>query len=76
MRSAFESLAWTDPRAQKFHHWTLARQVDHLVTAREEPDLGFMARMLARLVLTPPDQPRAAQTVQARQWSVHSHHVG
>ena len=36
------------PSPQKFHHWTLARQVDHLVTAREaEPDLGFMARMLA-----------------------------
>lgn len=30
------------------HHWTLARQVDHLVAAREsEPDLGFMARMMA-----------------------------
>ena len=48
MRSAFESLDWTVPSPQKFHHWTLARQVDHLVTAREaEPDLGFMARMLA-----------------------------
>ena len=48
MRSAFEDLGWPVPSPQKFHHWTLARQVDHLVTAREaEPDLGFMARMLA-----------------------------
>ena len=48
MRSAFESLDWPVPTPQSFHHWTLARQVDHLVTAREaEPDLGFMARMLA-----------------------------
>ena len=48
MRAAFESLDWPVPTPQSFHHWTLARQVDHLVTAREaEPDLGFMARMLA-----------------------------
>ena len=48
MRSAFESLDWPVPTPQSFHHWTLARQVDHLVTAHEaEPDLGFMARMLA-----------------------------
>ena len=33
---------------QKVYHWTLARQVDQLVVAREaDPDLGFMARMLA-----------------------------
>ena len=48
MRAAFEDLDWPVPSPQKFHHWTLARQVDHLVTAREaEPDLGFMARMMA-----------------------------
>ena len=48
MRAAFEENDWPVPSPQKFHHWTLARQVDHLVTAREaEPDLGFMARMLA-----------------------------
>ena len=48
MQAAFEDLGWPVPSPQKFHHWTLARQVDHLVTAREaEPDLGFMARMLA-----------------------------
>ena len=48
MRAAFEDNNWTVPTPQSFHHWTLARQIDHLVTAREaEPDLGFMARMLA-----------------------------
>lgn len=48
MKAAFEDNNWPVPTPQSFHHWTLARQVDHLVTAREsEPDLGFMARMLA-----------------------------
>ena len=48
MKAAFEWNDWPVPSPQSFHHWTLARQVDHLVTAREaEPDLGFMARMLA-----------------------------
>ena len=47
MKAAFEDNNWPVPSPQSFHHWTLARQVDHLVTAREaEPDLGFMARML------------------------------
>ena len=48
MQDAFEDLGWPVPSPQKFHHWTLARQIDHLVSAREaEPDLGFMARMMA-----------------------------
>ncbi len=48
MRRAFEWNDWPVPSPQKFHHWTLARQVDQLVTAREaDPDLGFMARMMA-----------------------------
>ena len=48
MKAAFEWNDWPVPSPQKFHHWTLARQVDQLVTAREaKPDLGFMARMLA-----------------------------
>ena len=48
MKAAFEWNEWPVPTPQKFHHWTLARQVDHLVTAREaEPDLGFMVRLLA-----------------------------
>ena len=52
MKAAFEWNDWPVPTPQSFHHWTLARQVDHLVTAREsEPDLGFMARMLALCTL-------------------------
>ncbi len=48
MQAAFNDLGWPVPTPQSFHHWTLARQVDQLVTAREaEPDLGFMARLLA-----------------------------
>ena len=48
MKAAFEWNDWPVPTPQSFHHWTLARQVDHLVTAREaEPDLGFMARLMA-----------------------------
>lgn len=48
MKAAFEWNDWPVPTPQSFHHWTLARQVDHLVTAREsDPDLGFMGRMLA-----------------------------
>ena len=48
MKAAFEWNDWPVPTPQKFHHWTLARQVDQLVTAREsDPDLGFMARLMA-----------------------------
>ena len=48
MKAAFEWNNWPVPTPQKFHHWTLARQVDQLVTAREsEPDLGFMVRLMA-----------------------------
>ena len=48
MKAAFEWNDWPVPTPQSFHHFTLARQVDQLVTAREaEPDLGFMARMMA-----------------------------
>ena len=48
MKAAFEWNDWPVPTPQSFHHWTLARQVDHLVTAREsEPDLGFMVRLMA-----------------------------
>ena len=36
MKAAFESLDWTVPTPQKFHHFTLARQGDHLVTVRED----------------------------------------
>ena len=48
MKAAFEWNDWPVPSPQSFHHWTLARQVDHLVTAhKSEPDLGFMARLMA-----------------------------
>ena len=48
MKAAFEWNDWPVPTPQSFHHWTLARQVDQLVTAREaEPDLGFIARLMA-----------------------------
>ena len=48
MKAAFEWNDWPVPNPQSFHHWTLARQVDQLVTAREvEPDLGFMVRLMA-----------------------------
>ena len=48
MKAAFEDNNWPAPTPQSFHHWTLARQVDHLVTAREsEPEIGFMARLMA-----------------------------
>ena len=48
MKAAFEWNDWPVPTPQSFHHWTLARQIDRLVTAREsEPDLGFMVRLMA-----------------------------
>ena len=47
-RIATESLGLSLPAPQSFHHFTLAHQVDPLVSAHEsEPDLGFMVRMLA-----------------------------
>jgi len=58
MKAAFEWNDWPVPTPQSFHHWTLARQVDHLVTAREsEPDLGFMVRLMA-LCSLPRTNPR------------------
>ena len=48
MQSAFTDLGWPASTPQSFHHFTRAHQVDQLVTARElEPDLGFMARLMA-----------------------------
>ena len=52
MQAAFTDLGWPVPAPQKFHHFTLAHQVDQLVTAREsDPDLGFMARLMALCAL-------------------------
>ena len=54
MQAAFSDLGWPVPTPQSFHHFTLAHQVDQLVTARErEPDLGFMARLMALCSLPP-----------------------
>lgn len=58
MQAAFEDNGWPVPSPQSFHHWTLARQVDQLITAREsDPDLGFMTRLLALCAL-PRTNPR------------------
>ena len=43
-----------DDSPQARHHFTLADQVNQLVSASEaDPDLGFMARMMALCYLTP-----------------------
>ena len=65
MKAAFEENGWPVPSPQKFHHWTLARQVDHLVTAREaEPGLGYMARMLSLCSLPRTNPGRRLQYVR------------
>ena len=65
MKAAFEWNDWPVPTPQSFHHWTLARQVDHLVTAREaEPELGFMARLLALCSLPRTNPGRRLQYVR------------
>lgn len=65
MKAAFEWNDWPVPTPQSFHHWTLARQVDYLVTAREaEPDLGFMARMLALCSLPRTNPGRRLQYIR------------
>ena len=61
---AAESLGVPIPPATAYH-WTLARQVDHLVTAREaEPDLGFIARLLALCSLPRTNPGRRTQYVR------------
>ena len=61
---AAESLGVPIPPAAAYH-WTLARQVDQLVTAREsEPDLGFMARMLTLCSLPRTNPGRRTQYVR------------
>ena len=48
MEAAFNDLGWPVPTPQSFHHFTLAHQVDRLVTAQKaNPDLGFIARLMA-----------------------------
>ena len=57
---AVKAIRETSPQA--LHHFTQANQVDQLVSAREaDPDLGFMARLLALCCLprtNPGDQPQ------------------
>ena len=52
--------------------FTLADQVNQLVSASEaDPDLGFMARTMA-LCSVASHQPRQPASVQARQRSIHA----
>ena len=65
-QDAFTDPGWPVPTPQAFHHFTLARQVDHLVTAREaDPDLGFMARLLALCSLPRTNPGRRLQYVRS-----------
>ena len=64
-QDAFAELGWPAPTPQSLHHFTLARQVDHLVTAREaEPDLGLMARLMALCSLPRTNPGRRLQYVR------------
>ena len=54
--------------------FTVADQVNQLINASEaDPDLGFMARTMA-LLLVASEQPRQPASVQARQRSLHALH--
>ena len=69
-----QAIRKTPPPAR--HHFTVADQVNQLVSASEaDPDLGFMARMMA-LLLPASQQPRQPQRVQARQRPLHALHDG
>ena len=61
---------------QALHHFTQADQVNQLVGASEaDPDLGFMARLLALCALprTQPRQPASLQTRQRPVPALHPH---
>ena len=65
LRAAFADPGWPAPTPQALHHFTLVRQVDHLVTAREaDPDLGFMARLMALCSLPRTNPGRRLQYVR------------
>ena len=65
-----------DATPQAMHHFTLSDQVNALVGASEaDPDLGFMARMMA-LCSLPRTNPGESDSVQARQRSLHALHDG
>ena len=58
---------------QALHHFTRFDQVNQLVEASEaDPDLGFMARLMALCSL--PRTNRPPERVQARQRPLHAHH--
>ena len=68
--------ALRDASPQARHHFTRFDQVNQLVSASEaDPDLGFMARLLA-LCSPAPHQPRQPERVQARQRPLHALHDG
>ena len=63
-----------DASPQALHHFTQADQVNQLVGASEaDPDLGFMARLLA-LCSLPRTNHRQPASVQARQRAVPALH--
>ena len=63
------------PSPQALHHFTQADQVNQLVGASEtDPDLGFMARLMALCSLPRTNPPRSAP-VQARQRAVQVNRV-
>ena len=63
-----------DASPQARHHFTQADQVNQLVSASEaEPDLGFMARLLA-LCSLPRTNSRPPERVQARQRPLYALH--
>ena len=60
--------ALTPAAPQARHHFTTLQQVNQLVEASEaEPDLGFMARLLA-LCSLPRTNPRDRQEYVRRNW--------
>lgn len=64
MKATFEWNDWPVPTPQFFHHWTGARHVDHLFTARgAETDLSFMARLMALCALASTNSGRGREYV-------------
>ena len=62
------------PSPQARHHFTLADQVDQLVSASEaDPDLGFQARLMA-LCSVAPHQPRQPASVRSQKRSLQAGH--
>ena len=59
---------------QARHHFTRFNQVDQLVSASEaDPDLGFMARLMA-LCSLPRSNPRQPASVCPSQRPLHAHY--